>query len=125
VSRIYAFMAHRRLQPGFAIAGLGCVVVGVFWLARTPLPYFLFLLLSFAALTWLAFDAGGLPACEPKLNALLRGTVIFYAVAAFSLIFALYRSHPSEASLCLFPIVFASFLLWERSRLARALRPRN
>jgi hypothetical protein len=121
VTKIDALMVRRRLQPGFAIAGLGCLVVGVFWLARTPLHYFLFVFLSFAALTWLAFDAGGLPACKPRLSALLRGAVIFYVVAAFSLIIALYRSRPSEASLCLLPIVFASCLLWERSRLARAL----
>jgi len=68
-------MDRRHLQPGFAVAVISVVFSAGLLLAGMPWATFLPSALFFGALTWTAFDAGGLPPSERRLQALTRSAV--------------------------------------------------
>jgi hypothetical protein len=119
-------MQRRRFQPGLVTAGISCFFLAVFRLVEMPRPFILPLAVFFGALTWFAFDAGGLPPCERKLQAFTRSAVIFFAAALCDLALTAlgprgFADAPSLA-FALLPIGQGIAALWERSRLSRRLR---
>ena len=94
--------------------------------AGMPQPMLLASTLFLSALTWTAFDAGGLQPSERKLPALTRSAVIFFAAALCDLVMAAVGQRRFALSpfisFSLLPIMMGSHALWQRSRLSRGLR---
>ena len=117
-------MQRRKLQPGFVAVGLSGFFLAVVWLAGGSWPFFLPSTLFFGALIWFAFDAGGLPPCERKLQAYSRSAAVFFAAALCDVALAAFGPRPFADTIALsfFPISQGAVALWERSRLSSRLR---
>jgi hypothetical protein len=122
-------MIRRKLQPGLVNAGISCFFSVVFWVVRMPWPFFLASTLFFAAFTWYAFDAAGLPPSPQKRRALTRSAVVFFAAALCDFVMAAvgprrFAIAPFVA-FSLLPIGQGIVALWQRSRLAAAQHRRR